>query len=423
MQSRWVELEQQCAHLLDRQGDRLFQIIDDAERAVVLESALEDLQLDGESDQRLQRIVVDLVGDAPTLVLLGAQEQLRELAALLVEPTLFRDVPDQREDVAGTVRFRHDTGRRHDRVHGVALGALVTLIELGRRRVSREQPVDDGVRPFDVVGEREVVEVPADDLVSRRGEDARERRVRGDIATVGPDDLDPDREIVDELGEDVVASFHAPTQEADAGAQHDNHGGGDDPLPGGDGRTAVPEPPGRAQDRAGDRRGVDALGDAGTHAQHGEGRRCEPAQKSEDVPRPEPVDIGADPRGPGGDEADEWQLPEVRARQSPGLPSPIPTRRYAPRRRCIHAQLAARAPPKAPRWSPASPILGPRGLLTDPADTAPYGEDWRQLYRGRPLAVARPADTAEVAAVVRASWRPGSGWCRRAATPPWSAAP
>jgi len=149
-----MELEQQCAHLLDRQGDRFLQIVDDAERAVVLEAALEDLQLDGESDQRLQRIVVDLVGDAPALVLLGAQEQLRELAALLIEPTLFRNVPDQREDEAGTVRFRHDTDRRHDRVHGVALGTLVALFELGRRRAPREQPVDDGVRLVNVVGER-----------------------------------------------------------------------------------------------------------------------------------------------------------------------------------------------------------------------------------------------------------------------------
>jgi FAD/FMN-containing dehydrogenase len=54
-------------------------------------------------------------------------------------------------------------------------------------------------------------------------------------------------------------------------------------------------------------------------------------------------------------------------------------------------------------------VLGPRGLLTDPADTAPYGEDWRRLYRGRALAVARPADTAEVAAVVRACVAAGVG--------------
>lgn len=45
--------------------------------------------------------------------------------------------------------------------------------------------------------------------------------------------------------------------------------------------------------------------------------------------------------------------------------------------------------------------LGPRGLITDPADLAPYLADWRGLYRGAAIALARPADTAEVAAVVR----------------------
>jgi FAD/FMN-containing dehydrogenase len=48
-------------------------------------------------------------------------------------------------------------------------------------------------------------------------------------------------------------------------------------------------------------------------------------------------------------------------------------------------------------------VVGTRGLLTDPADTAAYCEDWRRLYRGRTPAVVRPADTAEVAAVVRLS--------------------
>src|SRR5207302_4728646 len=45
--------------------------------------------------------------------------------------------------------------------------------------------------------------------------------------------------------------------------------------------------------------------------------------------------------------------------------------------------------------------LGPRGVLTDPADTAPYCEDWRRLYRGKTPAVLRPATTAEVAQAVR----------------------
>jgi len=46
-------------------------------------------------------------------------------------------------------------------------------------------------------------------------------------------------------------------------------------------------------------------------------------------------------------------------------------------------------------------VVGERGILTDPADTAAYAEDWRRLYQGRTPAVVRPASTAEVAAVVR----------------------
>jgi FAD/FMN-containing dehydrogenase len=46
-------------------------------------------------------------------------------------------------------------------------------------------------------------------------------------------------------------------------------------------------------------------------------------------------------------------------------------------------------------------VLGPRGLLTAPADVAPHLADWRALYQGASFAVARPASTEEVAAVVR----------------------
>jgi len=46
-------------------------------------------------------------------------------------------------------------------------------------------------------------------------------------------------------------------------------------------------------------------------------------------------------------------------------------------------------------------ILGPRGLLTEASDIAPHLSDWRALYRGASAAVARPASTDEVAAVVR----------------------
>ena len=46
-------------------------------------------------------------------------------------------------------------------------------------------------------------------------------------------------------------------------------------------------------------------------------------------------------------------------------------------------------------------ILGPQGLLTDPQLMAPHLTDWRGLYRGAALGVARPASTAELSAVAR----------------------
>ncbi len=46
-------------------------------------------------------------------------------------------------------------------------------------------------------------------------------------------------------------------------------------------------------------------------------------------------------------------------------------------------------------------VVGPRGLLTDPADTAPYCEDWRHLYRGSTQGVIRPASTQEVSLVMQ----------------------
>jgi FAD/FMN-containing dehydrogenase len=47
-------------------------------------------------------------------------------------------------------------------------------------------------------------------------------------------------------------------------------------------------------------------------------------------------------------------------------------------------------------------ICGPGGLLVDTADVAPYVTDWRGVFSGTALAVARPADTDAVAASVRA---------------------
>ncbi|MBL8486494.1 MAG: FAD-binding oxidoreductase [Rhodocyclaceae bacterium] len=48
-------------------------------------------------------------------------------------------------------------------------------------------------------------------------------------------------------------------------------------------------------------------------------------------------------------------------------------------------------------------IVGPTHVLTEAGDVAPHAEDWRGRYRGVPLAVVRPADAAQVAAVVAAS--------------------
>ncbi len=47
-------------------------------------------------------------------------------------------------------------------------------------------------------------------------------------------------------------------------------------------------------------------------------------------------------------------------------------------------------------------IVGDRGMLTGPGDTAAYAQDWRGLYQGRTAAVLRPANTRELAAVVAA---------------------
>ena len=47
-------------------------------------------------------------------------------------------------------------------------------------------------------------------------------------------------------------------------------------------------------------------------------------------------------------------------------------------------------------------IVGPAGLITDPAGLVPYNTDWRGRYRGDAVVVVKPASTTEVAAVVRA---------------------
>ena len=61
----------------------------------------------------------------------------------------------------------------------------------------------------------------------------------------------------------------------------------------------------------------------------------------------------------------------------------------------------AAQPAISPLLAAIRDIVGDRGLLTAPADTAAYCEDWRRLYQGHTPAVVRPATTQETAAVVR----------------------
>ena len=53
-------------------------------------------------------------------------------------------------------------------------------------------------------------------------------------------------------------------------------------------------------------------------------------------------------------------------------------------------------------------VVGSAHVLTDPAEVAPALHDWRGFYRGRAIAVVRPGNTAEVAAVVRACAQTGT---------------
>ncbi len=49
------------------------------------------------------------------------------------------------------------------------------------------------------------------------------------------------------------------------------------------------------------------------------------------------------------------------------------------------------------------PVLGGKGIVTDPADIAPWEIDWRRRFHGRAPAMLAPASTADVAAVVAAA--------------------
>ena len=55
----------------------------------------------------------------------------------------------------------------------------------------------------------------------------------------------------------------------------------------------------------------------------------------------------------------------------------------------------------------AARLLGPKGLTTDPEDMATWLTDWRGRYTGKARALASPADTSEVAGLVRLCARHG----------------
>ena len=55
----------------------------------------------------------------------------------------------------------------------------------------------------------------------------------------------------------------------------------------------------------------------------------------------------------------------------------------------------------------AAALLGPRGLTRDPDLVEPWLTDWRGRFHGKTLALASPANTAEVAALVKLCARHG----------------
>jgi D-lactate dehydrogenase (cytochrome) len=52
-------------------------------------------------------------------------------------------------------------------------------------------------------------------------------------------------------------------------------------------------------------------------------------------------------------------------------------------------------------------LLGPNGFIADEATMVPYLVDWRRLYRGNAIGVARPATTGELAAAVKLAGEAG----------------
>src|SRR6185436_2084238 len=57
--------------------------------------------------------------------------------------------------------------------------------------------------------------------------------------------------------------------------------------------------------------------------------------------------------------------------------------------------------PPSPLLDKLAGLLGPKGFTRDPADLAPWIEDWRGRYHGAAAAMCAPASREEVAELVR----------------------
>jgi FAD/FMN-containing dehydrogenase len=95
----------------------------------------------------------------------------------------------------------------------------------------------------------------------------------------------------------------------------------------------------------------------------------------------------------------------------PTRPDVVAARATAERSPMSGSPDPAAAPPEAPAEGLLDAlvrVVGERHVLTDPAVTAPYETDWTRRWHGRARCVVRPADTAEVAEVVRACAEAGA---------------
>ena len=49
-------------------------------------------------------------------------------------------------------------------------------------------------------------------------------------------------------------------------------------------------------------------------------------------------------------------------------------------------------------------IVGAKNAITDPHDQVPYLKEWRDIWRGQTPVVLRPANTAEVSAILKLAY-------------------